>query len=115
VSVAAVARRITVFPIVSIRARVRRLMGIRCYTLLRCYGVGKNASGEGKTKAMCNRVTITFRPEPSTIPSEIRVRRLLKVARRSLGLRCVSIDGLDQPSNKIKPGSAGEIELPHER
>jgi len=63
---------------------------------------------------MCNRVTITFRPEPSTIPSEIRVRKLLKVARRSLGLKCVSIDGLS--ANQTTAGNEPEeSENCHER
>jgi hypothetical protein len=32
---------------------------------------------------------LTFRPEPSSVPVAIRLRRLLKIAGRALALKCI--------------------------
>lgn len=39
-----------------------------------------------------NELTIQLRPLPSDVPPEVRVRRLLKYAKRVLALKCVCIE-----------------------
>lgn len=47
--------------------------------------------------------TLKFRPEGAGPPTEIRVRRLLKVALRAFGLRCVDVTERDENRDASKP------------
>lgn len=40
---------------------------------------------------------IEFRPQPSAVPAPLRIRRLLKYALRSLGLKCISLQEKPKP------------------
>ena len=44
-----------------------------------------------REQSMPTAYVVTLRPEPSDVPGEIRLRRLLKAALRVYGLRCVAI------------------------
>ncbi|HEX8340011.1 MAG TPA: hypothetical protein VF624_03795 [Tepidisphaeraceae bacterium] len=54
---------------------------------------------------------IQLRPEPGDVPVMIRVRRLLKVALRGYGLRCVSI-GEAAPRPADGSAAAGDADVP---
>jgi hypothetical protein len=51
---------------------------------------------------------LTFRPLPSDVPVEVRVRRLLKISLRAFGLKCVDMAVVDKDekreSNNAKHG-----------
>ncbi len=50
-------------------------------------------------------VRLTLRPLPDEVPTDIRLRRLLKYALRALGLRCVKIEDLERGPRQ--PGTIG--------
>ena len=48
---------------------------------------------------------LTLRSEPSSVPATVRVRRLLKIAGRCLGLKCVKAEELPPTDNAGKEPS----------
>ena len=64
------------------------------------------------------RWTLTFRSEGDGPPVEIRVRRLLKGALRSHGLRCTDIRRTPHPANageRTEDGAGNGVPLAHDR
>jgi hypothetical protein len=49
--------------------------------------------------------TLTLRAEPSSVPPILRLRRLLKIAGRYLGLKCIDVTETTPPPATKPPGS----------
>jgi hypothetical protein len=71
----------------------------------------------GRVSARANERTnyvLIIRPEPDDVPAEIRLRRFLKMALRSHGLRCIDVreapmtgSAADRPANHPATATAG--------
>jgi hypothetical protein len=61
-----------------------------------------------------NTYTITLEPLPEGPPAEIRIRRLLKIALRMLGLKCVNVTETNTPNGfpsapSVRESAAGGL------
>jgi hypothetical protein len=56
-------------------------------------------------------VTLEAMPDPDGVPAPVRLKRLLKIASRSLHLRCLAVQEIKPPAHAA-PGKAAEKRMP---